>query len=230
MKLLDLAKIDWETFPYNYKWSSYRRYIDGWIPKFAFFVPLIGYLLLFNDQVAETLNFTKMTTNESDAFGISGIVRLRFIYFGLIALGISNLLFNFRKPFVFRLGVTTEEYTKRGLEYFTYSDYLEIRGTMNTKGRLTVNANNYDNEWDSFSNIAVGGNGRTKNANFVAHWEDAKKKHGNLLRSLLQENFFRYDRGKRGSLTVCLILSTFGYIMLIIPSGDLFIKVVRSIF
>jgi len=215
---------------YNYKWSDYQKYINGWIPKFAFFVPLVGYLLLFNDQITEIINFTKITTDRNDLNGITGITRLRLVYFGLIALGMSNFWFLLKKPFVFKLGMSTEEYTKRGLEFFTFQDYVDIRSTMNAKGRLTVDANNYDNEWDSFSDIAIGRKSQTKKANFVAHWEDAKKKHGNLLRSLLKENFFRYDSSRRASLTVCLILSTVGYIMLIIPSGDLFLKVVRSVF
>jgi len=29
------VKIWWQTFSYNYCWSDYVKYIDGWIPKLA---------------------------------------------------------------------------------------------------------------------------------------------------------------------------------------------------
>lgn len=82
----------WQTFSYNYCWSDYVAYIDGWIPKLALSVPIIGYLILFNDKISEILIFKELANEDTLSFGLSGVQRLRLIYFGLILLGVSNFI------------------------------------------------------------------------------------------------------------------------------------------
>ena len=76
----------WQTFTYNYSWSDYVGYIDGWIPKLALSVPILGYLILFNDSVSEIISFKHLAKEEINSFGLEGASRLRLLYFGLIFL------------------------------------------------------------------------------------------------------------------------------------------------
>ena len=49
-----------------------------------------------------------------------------------------------------------------------------------------------------------------------------------LLRSMLIEHFCREKIQRRYSLTFCIFLSLIGYLLLLIPSADLFLKVMSS--
>ena len=56
-------------------------------------------------------------------------------------------------------------------------------------------------------------------------WTQAKGKYEGLMRSMLIENFFRNNVMRRTSLTLCIVLSVVGYVLLLVPSADLFVKV-----
>ena len=218
----------WGTFIYNFSWSDWIAYIDGWIPRFCFFIPIIGYLILFNDQVVGMMEFHRLTREPSFDWGLTTSARLRFIYYALFFLGISNLIYRVKKPYAFRFGRNVSDYTRTALELFTLGDYLQIHGTIRHEGHLTLNGKYYDSEWDGFLVAARNPGEGTENVIRSGNWEDSKRQYGNLLRSLLRENFFRSDTHRRVSLSICLLLSTVGYILLSIPSLDLFVKVTAS--
>lgn len=222
--------IRWSTFVYNYSWSDWVTYIDGWIPRFCFFVPILGYLILFNDQIAGMISFDKLTTDPSYDWGLSTAVRLRLIYYALIFLGVSNLIYQIKKPFAFRFGRNVTDYTRNALELFTLGDFMRIHGTIRHEGHLTLDGKYYDSEWEGFLEAAQNPGEGTDNVVRSGNWEEAKRGYGSLLRSMLRENFFRSDTQRRISLSVCVLLSTLGYVLLAIPSLDLFVKVTASTF
>lgn len=105
---------------------------------------------------------------------------------------------------------------------------MQIHSTIRHEGHLTPDGKYYDSEWKGFLETARNPGEGTDNVVRSGNWEDAKRKYGDLLRSMLRENFFRSDTQNRISLSICLFLSTVGYILLAIPSIDLFAKVTVS--
>ncbi|HFD32895.1 MAG TPA: hypothetical protein ENJ28_09360 [Gammaproteobacteria bacterium] len=220
----------WQTFTYNYGWSDYIGYIDGWIPKLALSVPIVGYLILFNDSVSDILSFKHLAKEEINNFGLEGASRLRLLYFGLIFLGVSNFIYRIKKPYIFKFGKNLIDYTKNSLYMFTLGDYINVHGTIRREGHLTLSGKYYDSEWDGFLEAAKNTGEGTEKVIRDGDWESAKSKYGGLLRDMLRENFFRNDKKGRFWLSVCLILSSIGYLFLAVPSIDLFLKVVVSTF
>jgi hypothetical protein len=227
MAFRDLAS-RWQIFWYNFGWSDWVAYIDGWIPRFALFVPVIGYLILFNDSVGTVLVFEYLAEERITQFGLSGQERLRFVYFGLFALGISNLIFRFKKPYVFTFGTNRSDYMRTCLEVFTFQDFLQLHGTIRHRGHLTLDGKYYDSEWDGFVEAATNTGEGTDRVERDGSWDEARGRYGSLLRSILGETFFRGNTQRRFWLLLCVALSTLGYILLSMPSVDLFIKVVLS--
>ena len=80
----------WSSFDYNFGWSDYVFLFDGWVAKCAMAVPIIGYLILFNDTISQQLSFNKLASEDVLGFGLSSAARLKFIYFGLIFFGFSE--------------------------------------------------------------------------------------------------------------------------------------------
>lgn len=137
MRTLDKLKIWWDGFVYNFGWSYYVSYIDGWIPRFSLFFPIVGYLIIVNDQVSDWLTFARLT-NGIDASGLTSGERLRCIYFGLLFLGLSNLLYRARRPYCFRIGTSIVEFTREGLEFFTLGDYIQMHGRVRSEGHISL--------------------------------------------------------------------------------------------
>lgn len=218
-----------QTFWYNFGWSEWVPYIDGWIPRFALFVPIVGYLILFADQVGGSLHFTHLA-GPAPEFGLTGQERLRFVYFGLFALGVSNFIYRLKRPYQFRFGTNRIDYSRSGLESFTYQDFVALHHEIRSKNHYTLDGKYYDSEWDGFKEAAINRGEGTERVERTGHWEDAKSKYGSLLRSILSETFFRSSIQRRPWLIICIVLSTLGYLLLLAPSADLFFKVLSSTF
>ena len=217
----------WKFSKPNYRWSYWVAYIDGWIPKIAFTVPIVGYLLIFNDQIAEVLEFKQLTKSGSASFGLSTVARLQFIYFGLVSLGISNFIYRLRKPTLFAYGTDEYNFIKEGLQVFTYKDFLQFYKLIRQDDSKALFLKYYGNEWEKFEQDVTLRDGEKEIGKGV-NWEEAKRSNGNVLNHILMDTFFRNDRTNPKSLTACLVLSTIGYIFLAIPSGDIFLKVIIS--
>lgn len=200
---------------YNCRWDKYVGFIDGWIPRLAFSVPLIGYLILFNDSVNNLLIFDSLTNNSSTFF-FTGSQRLRLVYFGLISLGVSNLIYHCNKPKLFRFGTNFVDYSRTCFETFTLIHYMDIDYKDNSNEHMTMSGKYNMSNWNSFAETAENS------------WEEAKLKHGDLLRNMLEENWFQGTSQRKFILISCLLISLAGYILLLTPSFDLFIQVVKS--
>jgi hypothetical protein len=227
--MLDHLRMKWSIFVYNYQWPDYVSLFDGWIAKCSMAVPIVGYLILFNDSISQRIAFNSLANEYLISFGISPGARLKLIYFGLLALGASNILYRIRRPYALKIGKDQFEYVEKALRHFTVEDYIRINGDI--KGSdfdaYTQHGKYYNSEFDAFLKMSIGGDyGKDTDA---THWVEAKRKFEGLLRSMLIENFFRQKIRRRYSLTFCIILSLIGYFLLLVPSADLFLKVMSVV-
>lgn len=186
------------------------------------FVPLLGYLILFNDGLSDHLQFRNLISNPVSYQGIEEGVRLRLVYFGLIFLGVSNFVYRLRKPRSLLIGHSASEYIKNCFDFYTYSDYEDVHARIYDSKNKIIYGPTFDQLWSDFVQDAkrISEDGIT--------WDSHKAKHGSFMRSLLKSDFHGYDRRYRKSLMSCLILTSAGYILLSIPSIDLFLKVLLA--
>lgn len=234
MNIWDKFIIRWSVFTYNFGWRNYVEWLDGGIAKISIGFPIIGYLILFNDAIVRNLSFFELTSVHSH-FGLSGGARLKFIYIGLLFIGISNLIYRVKRPYVLRLARDAYTFVEMGLKNFTIGTFIDLHEQIRYSGvgEFTRHGAYYDDEWDAFLDRAVGkgGEGDLRSRNPKAlHWNEAKSQYEGLLRDILIETFFRESTQTRRSwLVICLLIAAFGYICLAIPSLDLFIKVIVEI-
>lgn len=223
--VFDRARMRWDIFAYNYCWSDYIFLFDGWIAKCAMAVPIVGYLILFNDSVSQHISFNNLTGETISWLGLSSDARLKLIYFALIFLGTANIFYRMRRPHIFKIGTNQVDYVENALRHFTASAYIDINGTIRHEGHVTTHGKYYDADYDDFLDDALGREEGDRRGQKSGNWAAAKNKHEHLLRSMLIDNFFRYNVKRRGSLTACIMVALIGYVLLFIPSVDLFLKV-----
>lgn len=205
-------------------------------------IPILGYLILFNDSVATHLTFNKLTSGDPSFFDMSIGARLKFLYLGLLLLGIANILYQLFRPYAMRIGIDEFQYMERALQHFNLETYIQLNGAIRSSGYdpKTIHGKYYDDEWQGFLTAA---SGRTTpyespqndinkfQQNFAneAHWVEAKNKYESLLRSILTETYFNQKTSRRSWLVICLLLAATGYLLLAIPSIYLMLTVFQSI-
>ena len=220
----------WQIFEANYRWSDYVKYISGWIPILAFFAPIAGHLILFNDKVSESLILNVPANENAQLFFFNDAQRLGLLCFGLIFLGASNLLYFWKRPYQFKHGTSEIDYIRTGFEMYTLPDYRRLNKQIESEDCYTTYGKYHTDEWEGFFNAARNTGAGTDKVQHDGDWERAKSKYGNLLRNILHESFARFDRQGRSWLSICIVLSTFGYFLILLPSLDLFWVVFMSTF
>lgn len=231
-KIIDAAQFRYGIFRYNYRWSDYTSLIDGRLARLSLAIPIVGYLIIFNDYIAQHISFNILTSDNDISWGLSSLLRLKLLYLGLVIIGSANIVYYLRRPHSLKLGRTETDYINYGLRYFGVYNFITIHNMIRTKGHLTMAGKYYDSEYDAFLELAVGkdtGRHYEKDARSI-NWKEARDRYEHLLRSMLEENYFRSDTGRRFSLSVCIALALIGYVLLAIPSVDLFIKVLTVVF
>ena len=199
-------------------WISTLAYVDGWLPKMALFVPLIGYLILFNDKIIPYAKFDSLSN--SSGLILDPIVRLKYVYFGLTFLGFANFIYRVRRPIEFRHGTNSGKiYTRNCLDIYTQQDYERLVSSIKKRDPVTSEGVSEISEWETTITSA------SRNVHGGSNWTDVKKIQKDILLGILWENFTFANGSRKMSLAASVILATIGYVLLLIPNADIFIRV-----
>jgi hypothetical protein len=80
----------------RFRWTSLRTLSNSQVTRSAVIIPLIGYMLIFNDKISRFLNLAAELGGSESISGLSP--RLLWIYFGLCFVAFANALYNFCCP------------------------------------------------------------------------------------------------------------------------------------
>ena len=232
LSLIDFATMKWRVFWYNFQWPDYVWALDGWIARASLVIPLLGYLIIFNDTVAGYItSFTVLGGPPPAWHVIDGSTRLKMMYLGLVALAAANALYFWRRPRLMKWGTSEESFIDNAMRGFKVGDFVRINSTIRERDALTQDGKYYTAEWDRFLSLADGERGGpNRDADFSGvHFEEAKARFGSLLRSMLTDYYFGVVTQHRAALVVCLVLAALGYLLLAIPALDLFLRVMSVV-
>jgi hypothetical protein len=221
---------------YNFGWPQFVWILDSRLARAAVFIPLVGYLILFNDTVVSHLKFDRLAFS---VFDLTPGARLKYIYAGLVYLGVANLVYRIFRPGVMKAGSDRLQYAEFGFRNFVFSDYVGMNDEIkySSRGALTAHGKYEDKEWEGFVTVALGKGPEEDHfsdqnpdlATSRSNWSDAKQKYEDLLRNILSELYVRQTTGRRSLLSVAIALSTIGYVLIAVPGVDLFLTVVKVI-
>jgi hypothetical protein len=80
------------------RWSALRGFGNSPPAKATILIPLIGYLVIFNDKIVQFLELSSQITGASGTYGASISPRLLFIYFGLTLIALGTAIYSMRCP------------------------------------------------------------------------------------------------------------------------------------
>lgn len=232
-RIWESLRFHWHGFSYNYHWQDYTFLFRGNIAKVSAFVPLVGYLLIFNDGITEYLTFENLAPQDSSTFFFSSETRLRFVYFGLIFLGLSEAIYIIRRPYVIKLGDSFWNYKDRIMRLASPRYFIEAHSKIRRSGfdPFTQGGKYYDRDYEDFIEMCLGARpgSSIKKAyedEKPANWDEASKRFEPLLTGMMEEIYFTEGRKHRVSLSLAIITALLGYGFLAIPSFELFVRVV----
>ncbi|WP_037311355.1 hypothetical protein [Ruegeria halocynthiae] len=111
------------------QWQSVERVANNDLTRVVALVPIIGYLILFNDQIAEIASFRMIAGVEPGAetpFLLSGLAKMRLVFFGSLFLLFSNLIFKGFRPQVLELAKGDVEFAARVGERYSVHELADM--------------------------------------------------------------------------------------------------------
>jgi len=209
---------------FSLTWSNFEPIIDGWIPKFSLFVPIIGYYILFNDNVIE---FFEMTTLTGEQPKEAESWRIYLIYYGLFFLGISNIIFRIFRPEFLKLGKAKFSYAENGLNKFSFRELKQKYDLFNEKYGPGDNRE-FEPSWNKFCEDFKRTFNQSTSDNDSKNWKEIISSNEEGLKDLLM-NYFEYrNKKKLIPLKICIFISATGYTCLAVASTVTFYDVTKS--
>lgn len=222
------GKVRWK----NLRWDNFVYLLDGPMTKSFFLIPVFGYLIIFKDYFIESADFSTLVGNEKTTFVISPGSRVRFVYFGMIFVGIAYAIYLLRRPSVMSRSTNQAGYLEFAKRNFTFRNYEDIYDEICKEGAYSIYGEDHLDQWEDFK-ILVGGKefeSSKKVYGDKVHFTETQSRFEGMIRALVIDYYIRGVRSRRSSLILCIFLAMVGYLLIIIPSGDLFARVVQITF
>ncbi|WP_299919598.1 hypothetical protein [uncultured Roseobacter sp.] len=208
------------------QWQSVERVANNDLTRVVALVPIIGYIILFNDQIAEIASFRMIAGVEPNAktpFYLSGLDKMRLVFFGSLLLLISNLIFRIFRPRVLDLAKGEMEFAARVGERYSVHELASMEAQVFSdlwKPRLHL----FWKVHDKFRNkkpLVSGYRPDVRTSMF--------NKHGDYISYLSREWWTGEMHTFRLARFVSLSLSVAGISLLVIPTLDITQAVVRDV-
>jgi hypothetical protein len=208
------------------QWHYVERVVNNDLARIVGMIPLVGYLILFNDEIADMASFRAIAGVEGDnvsPFFLSSLTKMRLIFFGSLLLLIANVIFKALRPQVLELSKGDMEFSTRVRDSYSVHELASMEEQVfsdHWKPRLP-------SFWKVFDRI------RTKAALVSGFRPDHRaamfSKHGDYIHFLAREWWTGMMHTFRVARLASMILGITGYAFLAVPTFDISQAVLRNI-
>jgi len=217
--MISWIRLKWDILSYNFSWDQFTWYLNGNVAKAARFVPIVGYLVIFNDYVTDQITFQNLTNEVQSTLFLDPDVRLRFIFFGFLFLAAATAIYVLMRPDTIKIGERLEEFSAYYLKQVPSHVFRRLHQEIRQEEHWAPDGKYYDDDWNLFWREAQwpfsGQNQLEKHSKLSdlngydrVDYEQAKKRHKSVLLSILRETYFRESRKRRPLLVLVLSLAT----------------------
>ncbi len=221
--------IGWRNDPFFVTWPFLEKLAGNQLSKIIGFVPIAGYLILFNDGLAEVMSFDRIagvTKETQSVFLVSSVTKLRLTFFGSLFLLLANLGFRFWSPNALQATKNDLEFSDRVLSSYSFRELkqleLEVVSQTLLRTPLIAESSRYSSFFQQKNKIQRR-NESLNRARFLFGLED-------YMAVLAREWWAAQMHGHTKIRIVVFVLSTIGYSMLAVPSADIAQAVLRDLF
>lgn len=122
-------KMDWKIF----QWSFVKSVASNDLSRIVGIVPLAGYLILFNDEVAKIITFNTIAGVDEDAsspFVLSSVTKLKLLFFGSLFVLVSYLFYRVFRPPILEGSNSDLEFSTRVRDAYSVYEVGSMEGEV----------------------------------------------------------------------------------------------------
>ena len=200
------------------QWGFVEKIANNDLARIVGLVPLVGYLILFNDEIAGIASFSIIAGVDDDnvsPFFLTSLAKMRLVFFGSIFVLFANLIFRALRPQVL-------ERSKGDIEFS-----IRVRDSYSVHELASMEEQVFSDDWKPRSSFfwMVQDQIRTKKLVVSGFRPDARSqmfsKHGDYIHFLAREWWVGMMHTNRVARLASMILGITGYILLAVPTFDI---------
>lgn len=118
------------------QWHSIAKFADNELTRVVGFIPLLGYLILFNDNLVNSISFSTIAGVENklhNPFFIIAETKLRLAFFGCLFLFLSNVTFRFFAPSILEYSQNDMAFSDKVIESYSVSEIHSLTEAICSK-------------------------------------------------------------------------------------------------
>lgn len=190
-------------------------------------IPMAGYLMLFNDEIAGMLSFDALAGvggTERSSFLLDGLTKLRLVFFGSLFVFASFVTFRVFRPEVLEAAKNDLEFSEVVRQRYSVYELAQIEER--------VHSESWVERTEAFWTVL--GKQRSKKPVVSGFRPDVRadmfSKHGDYIGFLAREWWVGMMHTNKPARIISLVFGFLGYFMLVVPTMDIAQAVLRHIF
>ena len=220
------------------RWTTLRSIGNLRVVQLTILVPVIGYFILFNDELVQNLEFSNQVIPRADQHaGLSTgtLLKLMSLYFGLCLIAVGSALFSVFCPRLIRRYQDFAEYAATEIDLLTDRHIAEINSRLEAEGECRENvfdeietalAELLDQFHYSDAPLGVGQTGEHVGQRI----EDLRRRRKANLANLLDRQFVGDDQRFLVARAVVSASFIFGGVLVSVPAATMFVQVSHRAF
>lgn len=217
------SRTDWKVL----RWETVKSVANNDFTRVVGLIPIAGYLILFNDEIAGMLSFDALAGvggAESSPFLLDGLTKLRLAFLGSLFVFCSFLTYKLFSPDVLEAAKSDLEFSELIRQRYSVYELAQIEERV------------YSESWVERTEAfwIVLGKQRSKKHLISGFRPDVRahmfSKHGDYIGFLAREWWVGMMHTYKPARICSLVLGVLGYAMLAVPTLDIAQAVLRHIF
>lgn len=212
--LLLKSRTDWKIV----RWETVKSVASNDFTRVVGLIPIAGYLILFNDEIAGMLSFDALAgvaVAERSPFFLDGLTKLRLVFFGSLCMLCSFLTYRLFSPEELEAAKSDLEFAELVRQRYSVYDLTQIEERI------------YSESWFERTEAfwIVLGKQRSKKPVVSGFRPDVRaemfSKHGDYIGFLAREWWVGMMHTNKPARICALVLGAMGYAMLAFPTLDI---------
>lgn len=214
---------DWEIA----QWSFVEKIASNDLTRVIGLIPLVGYVILFNDELAKLASFgiiAGVENSDISPFFLTSLAKMRLVFFGSLFLLLANVAFRYFSPRVLRS-------LKDDIEFST-----RVRDCYSVHELASMEEEVFSERWKPRISIfwSVLGGTRPRKKIVSGFRPDVRRymfdEHGDYIHFLAREWWAGQMHTYRSIRILSLVLGCTGYFLLALPTLDISQAVLADVF
>lgn len=214
---------DWKCL----RWETVKGVAKNDFTRVVVLIPVAGYLILFNDEIAGMISFNTLAGVEEanrSPFLLDGLSKLRLVFFGSLFVLCSFLIYRLFRPEVLEASKNDLEFSELVRQRYSVYELAQIEQRVHSQS------------WTERTDVfwVVLGDRRSKRPLVSGYRPDARaqmfSKHGDYIAFLAREWWEGMMHTHRPARICSLMFGVVGYAMLALPTLDIAQAVLRHLF